>query len=133
MIKPACLLLGLLLIQGCATTRPYPFCYCDKTPSSDEFEAIRKDVSGILLKYSENGKLISFTPDNRWAFVTATRKRHKEIEKIWPRIACRCGYTDDAQLLNYSRCIEYIRKMLNTKQYDVMENKKTGYLYCGGK
>lgn len=122
----------IVYLCSCATTRPYPLCFCNETPTSAQYKTIEKDISQILLSYMNSKNQVVFSSDRRWVFAKVTNHKNKAIEKIWPRVACIGKKDDDRQLEINKRCIEYIRSMLKDHKYDISEDKRKGYLYCGG-
>lgn len=123
---------AIILLNGCASVRPYPLCFCNEKPSEEQYKKIEKDITDILLKYVDNDKPVAFSTDHRWAFVKTTSGENNQIKKIWARIACVGKKNDDAQLEIYKRCVEYINNILSNQDYFMSEDKRQGYLYCGG-
>jgi hypothetical protein len=120
------------LLHGCVSVRPYPLCFCNEKPSDIQYQKIEKDITEILLKYAGSDNTVAFSADHRWVFVKTSNNENKKIVKIWARIACIGKKNVDAQLEINKRCIEYINQMLKSKNYFISEDKRQGYLYCGG-
>lgn len=123
---------AILFLQGCSVVRPYPICFCNEKPSATQYSKIEKDISNILSQYTRNDNTIAFSTDHRWAFVKTTNSENRKIIKIWARVACIGKKNDDTQLEIYKRCIEYINKVLEKQDYFMSEDKRQGFLYCGG-
>ena len=119
-------------------TRPYPICYFNNERITDEVQsAAETAVVNVVKEYSGRSETPAFSPDHRWVVVKATEAAHAQLASIWPEIGCIGRRRAESELVYYRRCVEHLKHILATREYDSIlkdENgiPRPGYLNCDG-
>lgn len=104
-----------VLLASCSTYKMYPVCFFDIDPPDDEVRASHvKTLMSLMVTYDTNA--IS-TPDNRWIIANTSSAQHKEITKLWPRMACVGTVTSGTEVKRNSDCVEYLNDFLKNESY----------------
>lgn len=112
------ILLAVPFIGGCSSTKIYPVCIYESTPSAEAgavWARYKPNLDAIAANSVRNEDGAGFSLSTKALVLTALPSTHANIKQIWPTVACvGPSFTigDDILLRN---CQNYVGKFLDNE------------------
>ncbi len=109
------LVLFCVFFSGCTSLRLYPVCFFDDEAPDPavKVQHIEK-LTSVLQKFDN---LAFATYDGRWVVAKTSKVMHREIEKLWPPLACIGTVTSGTEVKSNADCVQFVADQLKSEDF----------------
>lgn len=109
------LLLFCVFFSGCTSVRLYPVCFFDDDAPDPaaRVQHIEK-LTGVLRKFDN---VVVATNDGHWIVAKTSRATHRELEKLWPPLACIGTVTSGTEVKSNADCVQFVADRLKSEDF----------------
>ncbi|MGH9889021.1 MAG: hypothetical protein ACREBE_26045, partial [bacterium] len=100
------------------------------------FQTYAAATAGTVGLYLGTEARLAFSWNRRVMVARGSRRGHRGLTRVWPRLGCVGSYVDDTQYVAYARCLGHIEQLLLPGGFQTVGETSDGgagaQLYCDG-